>query len=80
MPFGLTNAPATFQSFMNNIFHSLLDVCVVVYLDDILIYSDDLESHKHHVQQVLEILHRHNLHARPEKSSFNEETIEYLGV
>jgi hypothetical protein len=80
MLFGLTNAPATFQSFMNDIFHSLLDVCVVVYLDDILIYSDDLESHKHHVQQVLEILCQHNLHTRPEKSSFNEETVEYLGV
>ena len=53
MPFSLTNAPATFQSFMNDIFHSLLDVCVVVYLDDILIYSDDLESHKLHVWKYL---------------------------
>jgi hypothetical protein len=65
---------------MNNIFHSILDVCVVVYLDDILIYSDDLESHKHHIQQVLEILRRYNLHARPKKSSFNEEIVEYLGI
>ena len=80
MPFGLTNAPATFQSFMNDIFHSLLDVCVIVYLDDILIYSDDLESHKQHVRKVLEILRKHNLHARPEKSSFHEDSIEYLGV
>ena len=80
MPFGLTNAPATFQSFMNDIFHSLLDVCVVVYLDDILIYSNGLESHKLHVQQALEILRKHNLHARPEKCSFNKDSVEYLGV
>ena len=80
MPFGLTNAPATFQSFMNDIFHSLLDVCVIVYLDDILIYSDNLEDHRIHVRKVLDILRKHNLHARPEKSSFHEDSIEYLGV
>jgi hypothetical protein len=80
MPFSLTNAPATFQAFMNDIFHNLLDVCVVVYLDDILIYSDDLESHKIHVCQVLQILREQNLHARSEKSSFNETLVEYLGV
>jgi hypothetical protein len=80
MPFGLTNAPATFQAFMNDIFHNLLDVCVVVYLDNILIYLDDLESHKIHVRQVLQILHEQNLHARPEKSSFNKTSVKYLGV
>jgi len=42
MPFSLTNAPAIFQRFMNNVFSNLLDVRVVVYLDDILIYSDDI--------------------------------------
>jgi len=42
MPFRLTNAPAAFQCFINNVFSDLLDVCVVVYLDDILIYSDDI--------------------------------------
>ena len=45
IPFGLMNAPATFQRFMNDIFHDLLDVCVVVYLDDILIYSKDMSQH-----------------------------------
>ena len=45
MPFRLTNAPAAFQRFMNDVFSDLLDVCIVVYLDDILIYSDDITQH-----------------------------------
>jgi hypothetical protein len=80
MPFGLTNAPATFQHFMNDIFHDLLDVCIVVYLDDILIYSDDLDTHRTQVKDVLARLRRYDLHARPEKSGFHMDSIEYLGV
>jgi len=53
MPFRLTNAPAAFQRFMNDIFHDLLDIFVIVYLDDILIYSDDMSKHKEHVKEVL---------------------------
>jgi len=56
MPFGLTNAPAAFQRFMNDVFSDLLDVCVVVYLDDILIYSDDITQHQSHVKEVLKRL------------------------
>ena len=56
MPFGLTNAPATFQRFMNDVFSDLLDVCIVVYLDDILIYSDDITQHRSHVKEVLKRL------------------------
>ena len=53
MPFRLTNRPAAFQRFMNDIFGDLLDQCVVVYLDDILIYSDNPEQHTKHVWEVL---------------------------
>jgi hypothetical protein len=80
MPFGLTNAPVTFQHFMNDIFHDLLDVCIVVYLDDILIYSDDLETHRSQVKDVVGRLRKYDLHARPEKSRFHMDSIEYLGI
>jgi len=53
MPFGLTNAPAAFQRFVNSILSDMLDVCVVIYLDDILIYSEDIKSHQKHVRKVL---------------------------
>ena len=78
MPFGLTNAPAVFQRFVNSILVDLLDVCVVVYLDDILIYSQDLESHWEHVYEVLRRLRKHNLFAKPEKCEFHVTSTEYL--
>ena len=53
MPFGLSNGPAAFQRFMNNIFADMLNIRVVVYLDDILIYSDNINIHKTHVREVL---------------------------
>ena len=53
MPFGLTNAPAAFQKFINTVFADILDVFVIVYMDDILIYSDNPEQHREHVQEVL---------------------------
>ena len=56
MPFGLSNAPAAFQHFMNDVFGDLLDVCAVVYLDDILIYSDNLAEHQQHVHEVVSAL------------------------
>ena len=52
MPFGLTNAPATFQTAMNALFYDWLDVFVIVYLDDILVYSPDIDTHRQHVTQV----------------------------
>ena len=56
MPFSLTNAPVAFQRFLNSILVDLLNVCVVIYLDDILIYSQDLESHQEHIHKVLQCL------------------------
>ena len=79
MPFGLMNAPAVFQWFVNTVFADLLDVCVIVYLDDILIYSADKASHKEHVQEVLRRLHKHGLYAKPEKCEFHTDSTEYLG-
>ena len=56
MPFGLTNAPAAFQHFMNDIFADLPDVRTVIYLDDILIYSDSMSDHILHVWEALQCL------------------------
>jgi hypothetical protein len=53
MPFGLTNAPATFQAYINNILRKYLDVFVVVYLDDILVYSKTYDDHVRDVRKVL---------------------------
>jgi hypothetical protein len=79
MLFGLSNAPAAFQRFMNNIFGDLLDVCVIVYLDDILIYSDDMSQHKKHVKEVLRRLQKHGLYANARKCKFHRDSVEYLG-
>ena len=79
MPFGLTNTPAAFQCFMNDIFGDLLDVCMLVYLDDILIYSDSEEEHIQHVHEVLCCLQQHNLYACANKCFFHVQTVEYLG-
>ena len=79
MPFGLTNTPAAFQCFMNDIFGDLLDVCILVYLDDILIYSDSKEEHRHHVWEILWCLRQHHLYARTDKCFFHVSTVEYLG-
>jgi len=79
MPFGLTNAPAAFQRFMNDIFSDLLDVTVIVYLDDILIFSDNKADHGKHVRKVLRRLCNNGLYARPDKCLFSVDTVSYLG-
>ena len=79
MPFGLCNALATFQRFMQDIFGDLLDVYVVIYLDDILIYSDDPAKHKDHVKEVLRCLRKHGLYAKAEKCEWSVQSVEYLG-
>ena len=79
MPFGLTNAPATFQGLMNEVFASLLRKGVLVFMDDILIYSATLEEHVVLLTAVLQLLTDHNLFAKSSKCSFAQPTIEYLG-
>ena len=79
MPFGLTNAPAAFQRFVNDVFADMLDVSVVVYLDDILIYSENPEEHRRHVREVLKRLRQNGLYAKAEKCEFSKDTVEYLG-
>ncbi|RKK72672.1 hypothetical protein BFJ68_g18271, partial [Fusarium oxysporum] len=79
MPFGLTNAPATFQRMINNVLRQYLDVFVVCYLDDILIFSDNEEEHKEHVHKVLKALQDANLLVEPEKSHFHVKEVDFLG-
>jgi hypothetical protein len=79
MPFGLTNAPATFQSFMNDVFWAHLWDFVVVYLDDILIYSKTEEEHRKHVQIVLDLLRKEKFYACPDKSTFAQQECKFLG-
>ncbi|CAI7738841.1 unnamed protein product [Closterium sp. NIES-53] len=79
MPFGLTNAPATFQAEMNHILRPLLDKCVVVYLDDILIYSRDMKQHIEHLRCVFEILRREKFYVKLSKSEFALKKVQFLG-
>ena len=69
----------TFQQFMNNIFSDLLDVCVVIYLDDILIYSNNMSEHHWYVKEVLKHLRKAGLYAKVEKYEFHSKLVEYLG-
>ena len=80
MPFGLKNAPGIFQEFMNWIFRDLLDIYVVVYLDDILIFSDNEEDHTRHVEEVLKRLMENNLFAKLTKCEFAKTEVGFLGL
>ena len=79
MPKGLTNTLAGFQRFMNDIFTDMIDVSVFMYLDDILVYSDDPEQHSAHVREVLTRLQPNQLYARADKCEFHCNSCEYLG-
>ncbi|MCI33231.1 reverse transcriptase, partial [Trifolium medium] len=70
MPFGVTNAPAIFMDYMNRIFRPFLDKFVVVFIDDILIYSSSFDEHEEHLRIVLQILRDKKLYAKPEKCEF----------
>jgi transposase InsO family protein len=79
MPFGLCNAPSTFTALMNKVFAEYLDEFVVVYLDDILIYSRSLEEHVEHLRAVLTRLREQKLFAKLKKCEFAQSSIGYLG-
>lgn len=79
MPFGLTNAPAAFQHLMNSVFRDLLDTKVLVYIDDILIFTETIDEHVTVVQEVLNRLIKNNLYCNPKKCEFHKTTISYLG-
>jgi len=78
MPFGLKNAPATFQRLINDMLREYLDDFVITYLNDILIYSDDLEMHRSHVHKVLEKLNERALYVKKSKSRFKTKEIKFL--
>jgi len=79
MPFGLTNAPATCQALVNNVLRAHLDIFVIAYLDDILVYSEDLKEHRQHVKTVLNLLGQADLKLKPEKCEFHKQEVEFLG-
>jgi hypothetical protein len=81
MFFGLTNSPATFQTMMNDIFQELIfEGVVVVYLDDILIFTETIEQHREVTHQVLKLLEENKLFLKPDKCEFEKTRVEYLGV
>jgi hypothetical protein len=79
MPFGLTNAPSTFQSLMNGILKPFIRKFVLVFFDDILVFSSSWAEHLHLVKQVFEVLREHKLALKRPKCSFGEESVAYLG-
>ena len=79
MSFSLTNAPTVFQQFINDIFSNLLNVCVMIYPNNILIYLKNMSEHYQHVKEVLKHLHKTGFYAKAEKCEFHSESVEYLG-
>ena len=79
LPFGMCNAPATFMRLMHDIFMPYLDEFVIIYLDDLCIYSKSEEEHVEHVRKVLELLRKHQLYAKTSKCAFGVPEIEFLG-
>ena len=79
MPFGLTNAPATFMDLMNRVFNQYLDQFVIVFVDDILVYSSSKEEHAQHLRIVLQTLREHRLYGKFSKCSFWLSEVNFLG-
>lgn len=79
LPFGLCNAPATFMDLMQRVFHDCVDKFVIVYMDDILVYSKTAEDHAQHLRHVLQLLRKHELYAKRSKCLFFQRKIKFLG-
>ena len=79
MPFGLTNAPAAFMDLMNRVLRPMLDKSVIVFIDDILVYSKTEDEHKEHLREVLETLRLEKLYAKFSKCEFLLTEVEFLG-
>ena len=79
MPFGLTDAPATFMDLMNRIFHPYLDQFVIVFIDDILVYSKNAKEHVFHLRVVLQTLRERQLYAKFSKYEFWLNEVVFLG-
>jgi hypothetical protein len=79
VPFGLTNVPSNFMCLMNNIFSQYLDKLVLVFTDDILVYSKIEEEHEEHLRIVLQTLRKHKLYAKFDKCDFYQKKRQYLG-
>ena len=79
MPFGLTNAPATFQCLMNAIFGKYVRKFVIIFLDDILVFSETMEEHLEHLRIVFKLLRAHQLYVKESKCTFACDHIDYLG-
>eukprot|EP01018_Ginkgo_biloba_P032120 Gb_01095 [translate_table: standard] len=79
MPFGLTGAPSTFMRLMNIVLRPLIGKCVVVYLDDIVVYSKSWPEHMQHLRKVLDTLRWEKLFINLEKCSFAQTELKYLG-
>ena len=80
MPFGLTNAPVVFIDLMNRVFQPYLDQFVIVFIDDILVYSKTAEEHAEHLRIVLQTLRDHQLYAKFEKCGFWLREVKFLGT
>jgi Reverse transcriptase (RNA-dependent DNA polymerase) len=78
MPFGVTNAPYVFQALMNAAFRDLVDVYVMCYLDDIIVYSKSEADHKDHVTEVLRRLSQEKLFCKMSKCHFNQSLVRFL--
>jgi hypothetical protein len=79
VPFGLTNALATFMCLMNNVLSKFLDIFVLVFIDDILIYSNNRKKHEENLKLVLQVLRKHYLYAKFSKCDFFQKQVHYLG-